>query len=105
MKIGILEHAEDPSLVRPTPFRTKSYALRVVNKGLAHWVGKTVIQLVDGIHRSGLGQFVADLVDEVWRPTFTIRFDPSLRESPGLRYPLLLARRQQSFAYLEAAYA
>lgn len=105
MKIGILEASEDIG-VSPRHHRTKAHCLRLVARGVADWVNERLIQLREGIKLAGLRSLLADFQqDEVWRPTFEIRFDPSLRESPALKYPLLIARRQQSFAYLGAAYA
>lgn len=105
MKIAILEAAEDLS-VTPRHYRTKSYCLKLVSRGVADWVAKTVIKLRKGITLLTLGQRLAAFHgNEVWHPTFEVTLDPALRESPSLRYPILLARRQQSFAYSGAAYA
>jgi hypothetical protein len=106
MKIAVIEYADD-SAVTPRSYRTNTDCLRLVARELADWVSKTVVRLREGITLSGIGQMLSTFIreQEVWYPTFEVKFDPKLRESPGLRYPLLLARRQQSFAYSGAAYA
>lgn len=105
MKIAIIEASEDLS-VTPRHYRTKSYCLKLVSRGVADWVAKTVIKLRQGLTLRNLNQLISTYqADEVWHPTLEIKFDPNIRFGPALRYPIQLARRQQSFAYSGAAYA
>jgi hypothetical protein len=103
MKISILEFdATVPKCQRP-----KSFCIRLIERELADAAGDNAIRLRKGVTLPGLGQMLSsfELKRETWYPSFNIKFDPLLRESPGLKYPLLLARRQQSFTYDSAAFA
>lgn len=107
-KPGILE-AHEPNDAIPRSYRSKSFIKRLITHDFALQVpGKrNTYRLREGISLSRIGQMLALFEEsrEVWYPTLHIKFDPNARFGPALRYPLLIARRQQSFAYLEAKYA